>query len=107
MDIEAVLEKLDPNWIVPSAVRALKTGNPESVKKYLEEVNKYYKDHKLVERIYRLWNTHETLTKTQVKRLLEGIDDDQGRAMLAAEKYLKRPRKPYKWSNELRIAGLL
>lgn len=65
----------------------------------LEEVNKYYHDHKLVKRIYWLWNTHEPMSKEQVKRVLEGIDKDQGRAMLAAEKFLKRPRKPYKWSN--------
>lgn len=107
LDIEAVLGQLDPNRMVPAALRGLKTGNPESVELYLEEVNKYYRDHNLVKRIYQLWNTHKSLSKEHMARLLEGIDEDKGRAMLAAEKHLRRPRKPYKWSNKLRVAGLL
>ena len=91
----------------PSISRALKSGNPELVSKYLREMRNYYSIHSMKERIDTLYSTHQSLSREQVRRLLSSWDEDQGRAMRAAEKLLRFPPKLYKWSPRLRNAGVL
>jgi hypothetical protein len=87
--------------------RWLRSGNPESVTIYVEQLHKYYATHRMKERIDQLWETHQTLTRSQVRRLLTAWDEDQGRAMRAAESQLATPPKLYKWSPRLRNAGVI
>ena len=89
------------------ALRLLKAGNPELVAKYVESVNSYYLSHNMRPRIDRLYNTFSTLPREEVRRRLEAWDDDQGRAMLNAEKSLQKPPSKSHWSPALRNAGII
>ena len=93
--------------IKPQQHRSLHSGNPELVDLYLETMRAYYKQHKMQERIDLLFDTHRSLTRQQVRRLITAWDEDQGRAMTAAEKALTTKPKQYKWSLQLRNAGVV
>jgi hypothetical protein len=99
----------DPDFISTQPAlnnRNLYTGNPELVDSYLQQMKKYYEHHSMYERIQYLSQHHQELTKAEVRVLLEKWDLDQGRAMKASERQLKRPTKPYQWSPKLRNAGI-
>jgi hypothetical protein len=70
-------------------------------------MHKYYADHNMVKRIQRLYDSHTTLSRSQIKKSLEKWDRDQGRAMAYAESTITRPRKPHSWSPTLRNAGII
>jgi hypothetical protein len=85
----------------------LKSGNPESVEAYNKAVLHHYQEHKMEQRIKKLYIARNTLSTATIKRQLKKWDADQGRAMKYAEDILARPKKPYQWSPKLRNAGLL
>ena len=93
--------------MAPSSLRSLHTGNPEHVKKYHDSMMKYYGQHQMVDRIESLAETHWTMTREDVRRLLTGWDNDQGRAMATSEKQLSRPPQKYRWSPILRNAAII
>ena len=86
--------------------RNLHTGNPELVESYINLMKKYYVQHRMYDRIKYLSDNHHQLSKSEVRDFLEKWDLDQGRAMQAAEKQLRRPKKPYQWSTQLRNSGI-
>ncbi len=59
------------------------------------------------ERIDELFKTHRALTRQQVQIFLTAWDNDQGRAMKAAETSLQTKPKLYKWSPRLRNTGVV
>jgi hypothetical protein len=87
--------------------RSLHTGNPKVVQKYHNSMLKYYTDHNIVARIQDLASTYRTMPREEVRQRLTQWDNDQGRAMLAAEKSLSRPQKKYHWSPTLRNAAII
>ena len=108
VDPQAILgQSLTKQEIGPPNSRSLKSGNPELVKEYHKEMHQYYKDHNMVARIQKLFNTHTRLSRSTIKKHLEKWDRDQGRAMAHAEGIITKPRKPYAWSPQLRDAGLV
>ena len=96
-----------PSLIESSSTRALNSGNPAKVDKYNEEMTKYYEDHKIFDRMTRLKQQSTRMSRKQVRRRLNALDRDMGRAMLHAENQLRVPPRKYAWSPELRKAGLL
>ena len=108
LDLQALLGYTIPPSNFPSpAARLLKAGNPELVASYVASMSEYYANHKMSERIDRLYETFTTMSREQVRSTLEAWDADQGRAMTAAEKSLRKPPCQYAWSPALRNAGLL
>ena len=93
--------------LAPAQLRPLRTGNPELVITYNENMHSYYEAHAMKERIDRLYDTHQTLSNAQVRSLLTSWDNDQGRAMTTAEAKLRIPPKPHQWSPELRNSAVL
>ena len=93
--------------ICPPHSRPLKSANPELAEAYHKAMHKYYADHNMVKRIQRLYDSHKTLSRSQIKKSLEKWDRDQGRAMAYAESTITRPRKPHSWSPTLRNAGII
>ena len=62
----------------------------------------------MAKRISKLHANHHLMSDSAVKHKLEKWDQDQGRAMQAAEKKIKTTRlKKHYWSPQLRNAGLL
>ena len=92
---------------LPAHARTLKTGNPEMVVKYHQEMLKYYKNHKMEERIETLYKNFRTLHPDILKQQLESWDRDQGRAMKSAEKTLQIPKSQYAWSPALRNVAII
>lgn len=77
----------------PPSHRVLHTGNPELVTSYIRSVLAYYRSHRMIERIDHLYSLHETMDEAEVLSLLTSWDIDQGRAMLHAERKLRKPLK--------------
>jgi hypothetical protein len=90
-----------------SDMRLLKAGNPELVASYVANMHRYYHDHDMTARINRLHETHETMTRPAIRRILEQWDTDQGKAMHNSERSLQRTPQRHQWSPEVRNAGLL
>lgn len=90
-----------------SDMRLLKAGNPELVASYVANMHRYYHHHDMTARINRLHETHETMTRPAIRRILEQWDTDQGKAMHNSERSLQRTPQRHQWSPELRNAGLL
>ena len=90
-----------------SELRSLRSGNPEHVITYNSAMHKYYEHHHMHERITHLHANHITMTRKEVRKLLESWDSDQGRAMKTAEAVLKVPPKQYQWFPKLRNAGVV
>ena len=108
LDLQILLGyKIPPSKFPSPAVRLLKAGNPELVANYVKNMSEYYALHNMSERIDRLYETFSTMPRETVRSKLEAWDSDQGRAMIAAEKSLKKPPSRYAWSPVLRNAGLL
>ena len=98
---------LDSVQLGSSELRPLRTGNPELVAKYISEMKAYYALHNMKERIDLLHETHTELSRDAVRKILTGWDNDQGRAMLSAERTLRIQPKPHKWSPLLRNSAFL
>ncbi|KAI2495025.1 hypothetical protein MHU86_19500 [Fragilaria crotonensis] len=88
-------------------MRSLYSGNPEMVATYLSGVRKYYETHNMESRIQELHARHQEMTTPQLRKLLCAWDNDQGRAMMHAEKVLHIQPKTYKWSPKLRNTGVI
>jgi hypothetical protein len=95
------------NPIVSPSSRTLRTGNPELVARYHQEIHRYYEDHNMETRIESLYKNFKTMRQEDIRSKLEAWDRDQGRAMLHAESELAIPRKNYAWSPELRNAAII
>ncbi|KAI2500714.1 hypothetical protein MHU86_13742 [Fragilaria crotonensis] len=101
--VDLKLEFFQRSSAIPSpSSRTVHTGNPELVAKYNEKVLAYYTVHRLVERINDLYNNYHSMSRDDIRALLIGWDNDKGRAMKAAENFLKRPPKKCRWSPTLR-----
>jgi hypothetical protein len=74
-----------PSLIASSSTRALNSGNPAKVDKYNEEMTKYYEDNKIFDRMTRLKQQSPRMSRKKVRRRLNVLDRDMGRAMLDAE----------------------
>jgi hypothetical protein len=87
---------------VAASSRGFTSKNEKKVKKYLDHLDKYFVDHKICSRIDSLAEEAPTLTRRQLKRRYEGIDNDITRGMLAAERKV-RPSHPFEfeWSPDL------
>lgn len=107
LTIPAIISSLRAQPMSPSGHRVLHTGNPELVNAYLKSVGEYYKAHRMKERIDDLFSKHETLEKAEVLHLLSSWDNDQGRAMSAAENKLSKPSKKFSWSPTLRNTAMI
>jgi hypothetical protein len=93
IDAKALLKYLaTDNKIQPPRIRTLKTGNPETVAIYHKIMLEYYDQHKMAKRISKLHANHHLMPDSAVKHKLEKWDQDQGRAMQAAEKKIKATR---------------
>ena len=102
----------DPNFEPPlfQSVdnRDLVSGNPEHVKHYLTKMKEYYQHHRMYDQMKEIHENHSNMSNDELQALLEGWDQDQGRAMMAAEKGLSTVRtKMYSWSPTLRNKALL
>ena len=93
---------LDSLHLASAATRPLHTGNPELVSHYIKGMTDYYNSHNMKDRIDRLADTHQTMSREAVRVQLTAWDNDQGRAMAHAEKELKIQPKPHQWSPALR-----
>ena len=108
IDASAVLHYNPSDQTISSPLqRDLKTGNPELVARYVESMQVYYINHNMEERITRLHENTNKLSREEIRLELEKWDNDQGRAMKQAESLLSRPRRPYSWSPRLRNSCIL
>ena len=107
LDIERLMGANATTSIERPSTRLLHSGNPELVATYLDGMRDYYADHRVSERIKKLYDEHDTMTQQQVRHQLTAWDNDQGRAMQHAEMKLKAPARQYQWSPKLRNAGVV
>ncbi|KAI2501850.1 hypothetical protein MHU86_12615 [Fragilaria crotonensis] len=108
LDLHSLLGYTPQTFTIPrSDMRLLKAGNPELVEDYVTSMHKYYHDHDMTARINWLYDTHKTMTRPAIRRILEKWDSDQGKAMQMSERSLQRTPQRHQWSPELRNAGLL
>ncbi|KAI2498581.1 hypothetical protein MHU86_15925 [Fragilaria crotonensis] len=94
------------NSINDMSRRALYTGNPALVETYNERMLQYYEQHDMVKRIDYLHEHQSSMTREEVRKMMIKWDNDQGRSMLSAEKYLSPPIKKCQWSPTLRNAAI-
>ena len=73
---------LDP---VASASRGFTSKNDKKAKKYLDSLEKYFMDHKVVERVNRLVEEAPDMQRKEIKCHCDAIDHDITRGMLYAE----------------------
>ena len=97
---------LDSLHLASAALRPLRTGNPELVTHFVKSMTEYYASYNMKESIDRLSETHLTMSREAVRAQLTAWDNDQGRAMVSAERGLKIQPKPHQWSPELRNQAL-
>jgi hypothetical protein len=57
-----------PSLIASSSTQALNSGNPAKVDKYNKEMTKYYEDHRIFDRMTRLKQQSQHMTRKQVHR---------------------------------------
>lgn len=107
LEIPELCSLLRPQNMSPASHRALHTGNPELVSAYLEVVKQYYAAHKMETRMDSLYRHHQTMDRDTVLRILTSWDEDQGRAMAAAERKMSRPPKQHPWSPILRNSVMI
>jgi hypothetical protein len=74
---------------VAASSRGFTSKNEKKTKKYLDELNKYFVDHKIDSQIDLLVADAPRLTRNQLKRRYEGLDMDVTRGMLAAERNVR------------------
>jgi hypothetical protein len=108
VDAPAILQYNPTDHTIPSShQRDLKTGNPELVANYVASMQVYYINHSMEDRITKLHDNKDKLSREAIRTELEKWDNDQGRAMQQAESSLSRPRRPFAWSPQLRNACII
>jgi hypothetical protein len=70
-------------------------------------VNNYFVQHNMFERLNKLILHSKRYSKPRLRRLLNKLDDDMGRAMKAGEQSLRQPPQKFQYSPTLRKCGLL
>jgi hypothetical protein len=75
------------------------------VRDYLDYLEKYIQDHKVEERVDSLITEAPNLTREEIKRQLEAIDQDLTHGMLSSKKKVKSKQFKYTWSVALDQAG--
>jgi hypothetical protein len=68
---------------------------------------RYYTQHNMIQCIDQLYKTHTTMSRNEVRNILDKWDNDQGRAMEYSEALLRTPPKKYRWSPVLRNSAIL
>jgi hypothetical protein len=72
---------------VAASSRGFTSKNEKKTKKYLDELDKYFLDHKINSQIDLLMEDAPHITRNQLKRRYKGVDnDDISRGMLASER---------------------
>jgi hypothetical protein len=71
---------------VAASSRGFTSKNKKKTKKYLDELDKYFLDHKIDSRIDLLMENALHITRNQLKCRYEGIDNDISCGMLASER---------------------
>ena len=79
--------------------------NEKKVMEYLDNLKKYLKDHKVVERVDRLIEEAPRLPRESIKWRFDGINNDITHGMLSAEQKVKPKTFKYEWSVELDQVG--
>jgi hypothetical protein len=54
-----------------SDMRLLNAGNPELVANYVKRMHAYYHAHDMTARINRLYDSHQSMTRPAIRRILE------------------------------------
>jgi hypothetical protein len=87
---------------VSASSHGFTSKNEKKVKKYLDDLNQYFKDHKICQWIDKFVVDALSLTRPQLKSQYEGIDNDITRGMLVAEQKV-HPYQTFRfeWSPEL------
>jgi hypothetical protein len=87
---------------VAASSRGFTSKNEKKTKKYLDELDKYFLDHKIDSQIDLLMEDAPCITRNQLKCQYEGINIDISHGMLASERKV-RPYQTFKyeWSPEL------
>jgi hypothetical protein len=91
---------------VAASSRGFTSKNEKKTKKCLDELGKYFLDHKIDSRIDLLMEDAPRITRNQLKHQYEGINNDISSGMLVSE-HKVRPYQTFKfkWSPELDKAG--
>lgn len=107
IDFPKLLQLDTINQILPPAGRLLRSGNPEAQEQYTTTVKDYMQHHNMFDRLDDLANKSKRISRPRLRRLLNQLDQDLGRAMKAGEASLRNPPKKYQYSPTLRKLGLL
>jgi hypothetical protein len=71
---------------VAASSRGFTSKNEKKTKKYLDELDKYFLDHKIDSRIDLLMEDAPCITRNQLNHQYKGIDNDISHGMLASER---------------------
>jgi hypothetical protein len=91
---------------VSASSHGFTSKNEKKTEKYLNKLKKYFKDHKICERIHKLVEEAGSITQKQIKCRYEAIDNEVTRGMLSAERKVQ-PCQTFQhdWSPELDKVG--
>ena len=91
---------------VAASSRGFTSKNAKKTEACLNHLEKYFEEHEARSRVDKLVEDAPTLTRAQLKRRCEGIDNDVTRAMLSSERKVRPSRTLVReWSPELDKAG--
>jgi hypothetical protein len=97
----------NPNQLMSSVLRGIKSTDPNNCRKYVAAVNKYLKAHRVFKRVKRLETQTERRGFTlMIQRGWEKVDRDLLRACIHAEKTTKGRDRPV-WSPKLHQASMM
>jgi hypothetical protein len=98
LDLHSLLGYTSQAITIPcSDMRLLKAGNPELVANYVKIMHTtYYHAHDMTARTNRFYDSHKSITRPAIGRILEQWDMDQGKAMHTSERSLQRIPQRYK-----------
>ncbi len=71
---------------VSASSHGFTSKNEKKTEKYLNELEKYFKDHKICKQINKLVEEAGFIRRKQIKHWYEGIDNDIMRGMLSVER---------------------
>lgn len=92
-------------WPSSSILLWIYIKNEKNMKAYLDNLEKYFKDHKICEHIDKLIKDAPGLSRNDIKWWYEGIDNDMMWGMISSEKKIKAKTFKYEWSSKLDAAG--
>jgi hypothetical protein len=107
VDVAHNFFEFSPSPIATPSTRLLRSGNPEDTNHYLGKLRRLFEAHNIAARTHKLQTTHSRLSEAQFRRIINAIDRDITRAMLNAERSLRRPPQRFQFSPELRNCGLM